>query len=180
MRAMSPPLVQAANGLCAARPASLNGAARDNVSNTRLPWGRSDRARSRIPQSEDRALCKERGKHQNQREPTPGSLRVPGLGVRWSLCRCLSASPRLFLCQLRRVANQSGAPCHRPDDLAAFLPAAASMSSGSIRNVEDQGLARANDSQDTLLLAHYVMKDFGVGLVSCLFPVDPRMLGQAS
>ena len=109
---------------------------------------------------------------------------APCVSLDWGsagrFCRCLSASTRLSLCQLRRVANQSGAHCHRPGDLAAFLFAAASMSSGSIRHVEEQGLARANDSQDTLLLAHYVMKDFGVGLVSCLFPVDPRMLGQAS
>ncbi len=52
------------------------------------------------------------------------------------------------------------------------------MSSGSIRQAEEEALERGNDSQDTLLLAHYVMKDFGVGLVSCLFPADPRMLGQ--
>lgn len=40
------------------------------------------------------------------------------------------------------------------------------MPSKSIRQAEKKALDGANESQDTLVIAHYLMMDYGVGLVS--------------
>jgi hypothetical protein len=40
------------------------------------------------------------------------------------------------------------------------------MASRSLRQAEKKALDGANESQDTLLVAHYLMMDYGVGLVS--------------
>jgi hypothetical protein len=40
------------------------------------------------------------------------------------------------------------------------------MASRSVRQAEKKALDGANESQDTLLVAHYLMIDYGVGLVS--------------
>lgn len=41
------------------------------------------------------------------------------------------------------------------------------MLSKSVRQAEKKALEGANESQDTLVVAHYLMLDYGVGLVSC-------------
>lgn len=40
------------------------------------------------------------------------------------------------------------------------------MQSKTLRHAEKKALDGANESQDTLVIAHYLMMDFGVGLVS--------------
>jgi hypothetical protein len=43
---------------------------------------------------------------------------------------------------------------------------ASKMQSKTLRQAEKKALDGANESQDTLVIAHYLMMDFGVGLVS--------------
>jgi hypothetical protein len=46
--------------------------------------------------------------------------------------------------------------------------------SRTLRQAEKKALDGANESQDTLLIAHHLMMDFGVGLVSVtLSPCGP-------
>jgi hypothetical protein len=54
------------------------------------------------------------------------------------------------------------------------------MPSKSIRQAEKKALDGANESQDTLVVAHYLMMDYGVGLVSVALstPGFSRLLGN--
>lgn len=47
------------------------------------------------------------------------------------------------------------------------------MASRTLRQAEKKALDGANESQDTLLVAHYLMMDYGVGLVSVAFLYIP-------
>ncbi|KAL2132122.1 hypothetical protein VTI74DRAFT_4211 [Chaetomium olivicolor] len=54
------------------------------------------------------------------------------------------------------------------------------MRSKTLRQAEKKALAGANESQDTLVIAHYLMKDYGVGLTSSSPPGSPDWSGPPS
>lgn len=53
------------------------------------------------------------------------------------------------------------------------------MPSKTIRQAEKKALDGDNDSQDTLVLAHCLMRDYGVGLVRLLSKQSIHWQGQA-